>query len=198
MKLDSITRDELLDICEAFSDYKFENDEKGLYYLCKGRNGRIRFVKGYALFCIQSGWLNTYSNMREGYICIQESCHKGSFKGKMNFMLGVIGGMGFYGGLKFGINFLKAGKSINQLLKKSGYVHIRMLAIKKEYQGQGYMRKLVKLAFDKAKEKDVPCIVSTDSMDKANKYKHLGFKLFQVRRLSEHSSEYDMIWYDSK
>lgn len=76
MKLDNITKYQLLKICEAFSDYKFENDEKGLYYLCKGRDGRIRFVKGYALFCILSEWLNTCRNKREGYICIQESCDR--------------------------------------------------------------------------------------------------------------------------
>ena len=195
MKLDTITKYQLLKICEAFSDYKFENDEKGLYYLCKGRDGRIRFVKGYALFCILSGWLNTCSYKKEGYICIQESCDRISARGMIKFYYGIIAGMGLFGGIKFGINFIRAGKPINQLLKKSGYVHIRMLVIGKGYQGMGYMRNLVEIAFDRAREKNVPCIVSTDSMDKAKKYEHLGFKIYQIRRLAEHSSEYDMIWY---
>lgn len=41
------------------------------------------------------------------------------------------------------------------------------------------------------------CILAllTDSMEKAEKYQHLGFALFRKRRLAEHSTEYDMIWF---
>ena len=36
-----ITEDEIQAIAEAFADYDFSSSEKGLYYLCKGRQGRM-------------------------------------------------------------------------------------------------------------------------------------------------------------
>ena len=195
MKIKKISRKELNIIAESFADYEFQNGEKGLYYLCKGRQGRIDFVKGYALLGLYSSWFNTISDKREGYICIQESDDKEHIRGVWEFVRGIRKGMGLFGGIRFAFDYIKAGTPIEKLLKKEGFVHIRMLVIRKEYQGKGYMRKLVQLAFDKASERKVPCIVSTDAYDKAVKYEHLGFKLFRKRRMSKQSTEYDMIWY---
>lgn len=46
---------ELVAIAETFADYEFKNGEKGLYYRCLGRTGRIVFAKGYATYCLKQG-----------------------------------------------------------------------------------------------------------------------------------------------
>lgn len=183
---DRITKDEIQAIAEAFSDYEFDDQEKGLYYLCKSRQGRIDFVKGYVRLGIQSGWLRSYGDRNQSYMCKQRygvdriypRYHKRN---------------GDSGCHKISKDYFRAGKPIEKRFEKSGYVQIKMLAVKKEYQEQGYMRKMVRSAFDLADELKVPCIVSTDAKSKADRYKHLGFELYQIRKLSDHSVEYDMV-----
>lgn len=188
-----ITDEEILLIAETFADYEFDSGEKGLYYLCRGRQGKIDFVKGYVRLGLKSGWLYAYGDKHQGYICIRTDKSRDSFLGWISFAKGIISGMGFIGALRFIIDYKKAGKPIERFFKKDGYVHIKMLAVRKEYQGQGYMRKLTQMAFDLAEELNVPCIVSTDAESKAVKYEHLGFELYQKRKVSEYFCEYDMV-----
>lgn len=158
-----ITDDEILLIAETFSDYEFDSGEKGLYYLCKGRQGKIDFVKGY----VKLG--------------LDILCQRNSFRNGNHWSFT----------LRFIIDYKKAGKPIESFFKKDGYVHIKMLAVRKDCQGQGYMRELT--TFDLAEELNVPCIVSTDAESKAVKYEYLGFELYQKRKFSEYSCEYDMV-----
>ena len=190
---DRITKDEIQAIAEAFSDYEFDDQEKGLYYLCKSRQGRIDFVKGYVRLGIQSGWIRSYGDRNQSYMCIRTHRSGSSITGWIAFIQGIIKGMGIAGAIRFSKDYFRAGKPIEKKFEKSGYVQIKMLAVKKEYQGQGYMRKMVRSAFDLADELKVPCIVSTDAKSKADRYKHLGFELYQIRKLSDHSVEYDMV-----
>ena len=195
MKLETVSEQEIRDIAEIFADYGFEDDEKGLYYLCRNRDRKIDFVIGYARFCNYSNWFYTTGEAREGYICLQMSGDKPSMRGKLAFTKGIYKSMGFLGGIKFGSDYLKAGKPIEYLLRKDGFVHIRMLAVRKECQGQGVMGELLKIAFEEASRRNLPCIVSTDSAAKAARYEHYGFKYYNKRRLSTHSIEYDLIKY---
>lgn len=198
MKIDKmilhLTKDEIEVIAQTFSTYRFENNEEGLYYKCKGEKGKIAFITGYVQMGLLSGWIHTLERT-PGYISISIPQDKTSFIGIMKFLIGIVKGMGLCGAIIWGLNFLKSGKSIDTLLKRAGCVHIRMLVIKKEYQHKGYMRKFVQLAFNKAEKLNVPCVVCTDSIEKAEKYQHLGFRLFRKRILSKHSIEYDMIWF---
>lgn len=59
------------------------------------------------------------------------------------------------------------------------YVVVSMLAVKKEYQGQGYMRVLLAEPFHNASSNHIPCILDTDTLLKAQKYQHLGMKLVE-------------------
>lgn len=202
---------ELVAIAETFADYEFKNGEKGLYYRCIGRTGRIAFAKGYATYCLKQGWMH---RQKMGYIAIEEHIpNKKAFKkqrndqslrkmifhklhknaGKLDFIRGILKGMELVGGFLFCMDFCRAGLPIDLILRKQGYVRIRLLSVKKEFQGKGYMRKLVQMAYDRSDLYGVPCIVSTDSFEKAAKYEHLGFRLFQKRRLSGNATEYDMI-----
>ena len=56
-------------VSTVLADYEFKNGEKGLYYRCLGRTGRIVFAKGYATYCLKQGWM--YRQKME-YIAIEE------------------------------------------------------------------------------------------------------------------------------
>lgn len=169
-------KDEIQAIAEAFSDYEFDDQEKGLYYLCK-RIFKTRYSKRLASV-IRGQKSELYVQQHYGVDRIYPRYHKRN---------------GDSGCHKISKDYFRAGKPIEKRFEKSGYVQIKMLAVKKEYRGQGYMRKMVRSAFDLADELKVPCIVSTDAKSKADRYKHLGFELYQIRKISDHSVEYDMV-----
>lgn len=56
----------------------------------------------------------------------------------------------------------------------SDYVAIPMVVVRKEYQGQGFMRKLLEEPFRIAREEDMPCVLDTDTEIKVKKYTHCG------------------------
>ncbi|MCD8029133.1 MAG: GNAT family N-acetyltransferase, partial [Erysipelotrichaceae bacterium] len=63
------------------------------------------------------------------------------------------------------------------------YVVVSMLVVKREYQGQGYMRLLLKEPFQNAKNNHIPCILDTDTLLKVQKYQHLGMKLVEENKM---------------
>ena len=68
-----------------------------------------------------------------------------------------------------------------------------MLVVRKEFQGQGYMRRMMDFAYTLAEERNIPVILDTDDMDKASRYVHLGMKLDRVRSCGERFHMYDLI-----
>ncbi|MCM1577631.1 MAG: hypothetical protein NC078_02375, partial [Ruminococcus sp.] len=56
---------------------------------------------------------------------------------------------------------------------KRDFVQIELPAVKKEYQGQGFMRPLIETAFEIADRKHLSVILSTDAKVKKDKYEHL-------------------------
>lgn len=197
MRVKDVDGDKLDEIAEAFSDYEYEENETGLFYLCKGREGVRTYIKAFAVAGIKSGWVYTCSEKAEGYIMISEPGSKVNIPGLFGVVTGCIKAMGFKGSLQYVKDIKNAGMSLESKLKKEKKpcVQIEMLVVRKPYQNQGYMRKLIGIAFEKADKLGIPCIVSTDGRLKAEKYKHLGFEYYGARRLRGNSFEYDLIRY---
>lgn len=200
MKLKNVSKESMNEITKTFSEYQYEDGEEGLYYLCKGEKGIEAYMKGFALAGIKSGWLYTISEKQEGYIMISEPTSKVSFLGMKDLIIGSIKGMGIKGAIQFFNDMKLSGESLESKLKKENqkFIQIEMLVVKREYQNKGYMRKLVQIAFDKADELGVPCIVSTDGILKMQKYEHLGFNHYQDRKFKEKVYEHDLIRYPKK
>ena len=200
MKLKNVSKESMNEITKAFSEYQYEDTEEGLYYLCKGKKGIENYMKGFVLAGIKSGWLYTISEKQEGYIMISEPTSKISFIGMIDLVIGCIKGMGIKGAIQFFKDMKSSGESLENKLKKENkrFIQIEMLVVKREYQNKGYMRKLVQIAFDKADELGIPCIVSTDGVLKMQKYEHLGFNHYQDRKFKERVYEHDLIRYPKK
>ena len=76
---------------------------------------------------------------------------------------------------------------------KRKFLRIEMLVVRNEYQGQGFMRKMMEFTYHLADKKHVPVILDTDDKDKAARYEHLGMKLDRVRSCAERFYMYDLI-----
>ena len=79
--------------------------------------------------------------------------------------------------------------------EKRKFLRVEMLIVRKEYQGQGYMRQMMEYAYRIAESHQVPVILDTDDKDKAARYEHLGMKLERVRNCGEQFHMYDLIRY---
>ena len=62
-----------------------------------------------------------------------------------------------------------------------------------EWQGQGYMRKVLDLAFAEGDRLGVPVILETDAKSKCDKYVHLGMELAGTHDLGTYGKLYDLI-----
>ena len=79
--------------------------------------------------------------------------------------------------------------------EKKPYIFVGLVCVTEEYQGQGYMRKLLDMAFAEGNRLHVPVILDTDAQSKCDKYMHLGMKLEGTRDFGENGKLYDLIKY---
>lgn len=57
------------------------------------------------------------------------------------------------------------------------YIDVALVAVRKEYQGQGYLRKLLQEPFETAQKEMIPVILDTDAEHKALRYEHIGMEI---------------------
>ncbi len=79
--------------------------------------------------------------------------------------------------------------------EKKPYIFVGLVCVREPYQGQGYMRRVMDMAFAEGDRLGVPVILDTDAQSKCDKYSHLGMKLAGTRRFGEHGVLYDLIRY---
>ena len=95
--------------------------------------------------------------------------------------------------------FIKAcfadGNTIETRMRKAKkkFIRIEMLVVRAEFQGQGFMRKMLEDVYELAHIVGVPVILDTDDKDKSARYEHLGMKLDRVRNCGEKFHMYDLI-----
>ncbi|MCM1126473.1 MAG: hypothetical protein NC429_08360 [Lachnospiraceae bacterium] len=77
--------------------------------------------------------------------------------------------------------------------EKKNFIKIELAAVAKPYQGQGYMRKTLDIAFRAGQERKLPCILDTDGRLKRDKYIHVGMQLAGTRKIEDGLYLYDMM-----
>lgn len=100
--------------------------------------------------------------------------------------------------LRFTRIMSKGGSGLGKQLdkaKKPPYIYVGLVCVREPYQGQGYMRKVMDMAFSEGNRLGVPVILDTDARSKCDKYIHLGMELAGTRRFGEYGVLYDLIKY---
>ena len=70
-----------------------------------------------------------------------------------------------------------------------------MVCVPEQYQGQGYMRKVMELAYAEGNRLQVPVLLETDAKSKCGKCMRLGMQLDGVRNLGKYGKLYDLVKY---
>lgn len=184
-------------IGDAFYDYDYGGTELGLVKYIKDRARMVQYMQAIFTAGVKSGMVYSVSERGEGYILISST--RGD-RMKLLPALGMLRGMcralGGFRNLRWFWNESKrGGSSLEEKMKRDEqeFLKIEMLVVRKEYQQQGYMRKLMEIAYEKADRYGVPCILDTDARNKSEKYCHLGMRLAATRKLADDCILYDLI-----
>ncbi len=88
---------------------------------------------------------------------------------------------------------LKGFHGYEHMYKNSkGYVGVFLLAVAKEHQGKGYMRRMLKHPFGLARRLSVPCVLNTDSSLKVAKYERCGMHMVKRYKVDDVGELYVM------
>ncbi|MCM1268711.1 MAG: NAD-binding protein [Bacteroidales bacterium] len=190
-----MTDAEIESIAEAFADYRYEDDEKGLFDLFPDKEAVKVYMRAFVRAGVRMGWLHTTSGRREGYILFHEAGENPSASAALEIVKGCLRSLGLKGSIAYLKKLSRGGKSLESRMKKEKkkFIKIELVAVTKPYQGQGYLRKTLDIAFRAGQEKKVPCILDTDGRLKRDKYIRVGMQLAGTRKIEEDLYLYDLI-----
>ncbi|MBR6873429.1 MAG: GNAT family N-acetyltransferase [Ruminococcus sp.] len=184
----------------SFWDYPYEAGEGGLKAFLPTRKAMDEYMKALVVAGIESCTFFS-TDGGEGYILITDS--QGAHPNLRSTVKMIRGMKKAIGGWRKLFRFLKqtgvGDETLESRMKKQKkpYIKVEMLIVTKEFQRQGYMRKLVEFAFSMADKKGCACILDTDAKGKCDRYIHLGMRLERTRQTAGFKL-YDLIYEPKK
>ena len=184
------------DIGHAFGYYDY-GDEHGLADAFQNRDAVAEYIGGYVRMTFAGGMLYTTSERGEGYIAYKLPGQKLGLKAMLPLAKAFFGCMDFGSVDRFVKIMSKGGSGLDKKLDKerTPYIFVGMVCVREQFQGQGYMRKVMDIAFSEGNRLKVPVILETDAKSKCDKYVHLGMELAGERRFGDYGVLYDLIKY---
>ncbi len=199
MRVKELDEQSIQDIGHAFGYYDY-GDEKGLDACFRSQDAVTEYICGFVRCVLADGYLHTTSERGEGYIAYILPGQKVSFRAARLLLQGVRRSMNLKEIFRFMKAIRQSGPSLEDLMKKEKKpcVYVGMVCVREAYQGQGYMRKVMELAFAEGRRLGIPVILDTDARSKCEKYMHLGMQLSGTRSFGDCGTLYDLIWYPDK
>ncbi len=195
VRITELSEREIEEIGEAFADHPYADGEKGMSYLFESRDKLKEYICGYARAMIRGGYLYSTGENHEAFVAYKYSKDKMSAAAGIELLKAVFRTLGFSGAVKMLKSMKSGGRSYEDIFKKTKkpYIFVGMLVVRKQYQGQGFMRKALDIAFEDGRKKHCPVILETDAVLKRDKYVHLGMDNVQTRKINESSYLYDLV-----
>ena len=196
MLVKTIKESAVYDIGHAFGYYDY-GQETGLPAAFSGQEATADYICAYVRGMLRGGFLHTTSERGEGYIAYKLPKEKLGSRTLWSIAKGMLHASTLKRLVRFGMAVKRGGASLQDLMgkEKRPYIFIGLVCVREKYQGQGYMRKVMDIAFAEGNRLDVPVILETDAKSKCDKYVHLGMELAGVRDLGEFGRLYDLIKY---
>ena len=199
MKIATLDENTIRDIGHAFGYYDY-GTEHGLIDAFPSREAVASFICGYAKMALRSGMLYATSEAGEGFIAYKLPGQKVGLKAAVPLAKGLLGSMKPKELIRYMRIMSKGGSGLRKQLDKAKkpYIYVGMVCVREPYQGQGYMRRVMDVAFAEGSRLGVPVILDTDARSKCDKYIHLGMELAGTRRFGEYGVLYDLIKYPDR
>ena len=196
MLVKSMIEEEIHEIGHAFACYNY-GEETGMPSVFSGEEATADYICAYVRSMLRGGFLHTTSERGEGYIAYKLSKQKLGIRALLPIACGMLRNSTLKRLLQFGIAIKRGGSSLQDRMdkEKEPYIFVGLVCVREQYQGQGYMRKVLDIAFAEGDRLGVPVILETDAKSKCDKYVHLGMKLAGVRDIGEFGKLYDLVKY---
>ena len=196
MKVETLDEAVIADIGHAFGYYDY-GTEQGLASAFPSREATAAFIRGYVRMALQSGMMHTTGERGEGFIAYKLPGEKLKVKAMLPLAKAFFGALKGKNLVRFLRIMAKGGQGLNDRMgrEKKPYVFVGLVCVREKYQGQGYMRRVMDIAFAAGDRLGVPVILETDAKSKCDKYVHLGMEIAGTRRFGEHGVLYDLIRY---
>ena len=195
IKVTELSENEIEEIGEAFADYNYADGEKGMSFLYSGRDSVKEYICGYVRAMLAGGCLFSTSDKHEAFVAYKFSKDKLPASAGLILLKTVFRTLGFKGAVNMLSAIKKGGESYETTLKKQkkSYIFVGMLVVRKQYQGQGFMRKALDIAFDEGRKRGVPVLLETDAALKRDKYVRLGMTNMRTRKLDDSAFLFDLV-----
>ena len=196
MHFKTMTEKEIYDIGHAFGYYDY-GQETGMTAAFSGQEAAADYICAYVRGMLRGGFLHTTSERGGGYIAYKLPKEKPGIRTLWPIVKGMLRNSGLKRLLCFGIPVKRGGASLQNRMDKEEkpYIFVGLVCVREQYQGQGYMRKAMDIAFADGDRLGVPVILETDAKSKCDKYIHLGMELAGMRDIGEFGKLYDLIKY---
>ena len=200
VKINSLRENEIRDIGDAFADYKYAESEFGMGYLGKDRQAISDYMCAYVRMAISERVLYSTSDQHEAFIAFKNPGVNMSPGSAVDLLKTVPGRVDVGHLLKMAKGCGRAGKSYGAILSKLKipHIYVGMVAVRKEYQGKGFMRKLLEIAFEEGRRQAVPVVLDTDAKLKKDKYEHVGMKCVVIQHFNDGVELYGMVYEPDK
>lgn len=195
-KVTALDEQIISDIGHAFGYYNY-GEENGLVSMFSGQEATSAYIQGYVRGMMQGGFLYSTSDRGEAYIAYKRPGEKLELKTIWPLLKGICQSMSIKDMCRFVRLAKNGGLGLDDRYdkEKKPYIFVGLVCVREEYQGQGYMRKLMEPVFAEGNRLGVPVILNTDAKSKCDKYVHLGMKLEGIRDYGECGKLYDLIKY---
>jgi len=167
----------------------------GAFY--RSKDAVATYIAGYVRMAFEGGMLYATSERGEGYIAYKVPGQKLKLRAGMQLVKALFHSMSLKELIRMGQGVSKGGTSLQDRMKKEKkpYIFVGMVCVPEQYQGQGYMRKVMELAYAEGNRLQVPVLLETDAKSKCDKYMHLGMQLDGIRDLGKYGKLYDLVKY---
>ncbi len=196
VKINSLREGEIREIGDAFADFEYAESEFGMSYLGKSAQAISDYICAYVRMAIRERVLYSTSDAHEAFIAFKNPGVNMSI-GSVTELLKTVPGCVNAGHLfKMAKSYGRAGKSYGSILSKLKipYIYVGMIAIRKEYQGKGFMRRVLEIAFEEGRRQAVPVVLDTDAQLKKDKYEHIGMKCVATQHFGDGVELYGMVY----
>lgn len=196
MLVKTLDENVISDIGHAFGYYDY-GEERGLADAFPSKDATAAYICGFVRMVLQAGLLHTTGEGLEGFIAYRRPGEKIGLKPGMQLVKGAFDAMRLKGLGRFFRIMSKGSPGLRDRMdkEKKPYIFVGLVCVREAYQGKGYMRKLLDMAFAEGERLSVPVILDTDAKSKCDKYLHLGMELAGTRQFGDYGVLYDLIKY---
>lgn len=161
VKINTLTEAEIRSIGDAFADFAYAEAECGMSYLAKDRQAVSDYICAYVRMAIKERVLYSTSEKHEAFIAFKRAGLTMSLSSAADLLGTAYRSADFTHILTACKGFLHSGKGYGAILSKFKipYFYVGMVAVTKDYQGQGYMRKLLEIAFEEGRKHGMPVVL---------------------------------------